>query len=112
MEIRNLVEHVHNNAVKKGFWDDYKALCNDLCEDNSVALDKHISTMLMLIVTEIAEAQEGLRHGNEENFKEELADAVIRIFDLCGGLKIDIETEILKKHEINKNRPRLHGKKF
>jgi len=66
----------------------------------------------MLIVGEVSEAQEGLRHGDIDNFKEELADVAIRLGDLAGGLNIDLEAEIKKKMEINKNRPYKHGKEF
>ena len=50
----------------------------------------------------------------------ELADAVIRICDICGGLGLDLEGAIYEKLEYNKNRAdhkienRLseNGKKF
>ena len=84
----------HEIAVSKGFWDK----------------ERNIGEALMLIVTELAEAMEAHRHQDEENFKEELADTFIRLFDLCGGLKIDIQKEIDKKSEKNKNRPYKHGK--
>ena len=84
----------HQIARDKGFWDK----------------DRNIGEALMLIVTEIAEAMEAYRKQDHENFREELADTFIRLFDLCGGLKIDIEHEIVKKAEKNKNRPYKHGK--
>lgn len=71
-----------------------------------------ISTRLMLIVGEVAEAQEGLRHNDIDNFKEELADVAIRLADLCGGLDIDLELEIAKKMDKNRNRPYKHGRLF
>ncbi|MCK5581671.1 MAG: hypothetical protein KAJ18_10425 [Candidatus Omnitrophica bacterium] len=64
----------------------------------------------MLIVTELAEAMEAHRKQDDDNFKEELADVFIRLFDLCGGLDIDIEAEIVKKSAKNKDRPYKHGK--
>lgn len=84
----------HRIAREKGFWDQ----------------KRNIGEALMLIVTEIAEAMEAHRKQDDENFKEELADTFIRLFDLCGGLKIDIEKEIAKKSAKNKNRPYKHGK--
>jgi NTP pyrophosphatase (non-canonical NTP hydrolase) len=75
-------------------------------------INNAISTRLMLIVGEVAEAQEALRKDDQENFAEELADVVIRLFDLCGGLGIDLETEIKKKMDKNKLRPYKHGKQF
>jgi NTP pyrophosphatase (non-canonical NTP hydrolase) len=40
----------------------------------------------------------------QDGFAEELADAVIRILHLSGIYKIDLEKEILKKLQSNKNR--------
>lgn len=67
---------------------------------------------LMLIVTEVAEAAEAVRHDNFENLKEELADVVIRTLDLACALGVDIETEIAKKMEQNRSRPYRHGKRL
>ena len=92
--LNELAQYCHSIAVEKGFWEK----------------ERNIGEALMLIVTELAEAMEAHRHQDDENFKEELADAFIRLLDLCGGLKIDIEDEILKKSLKNKNRPYKHGK--
>jgi NTP pyrophosphatase (non-canonical NTP hydrolase) len=87
-------ERCHTIAREKGFWDK----------------ERNVGEALMLVVTELAEAMEGYRKQDQENFREELADAYIRLFDLCGGLGIDIEKEIEKKSETNKSRPYKHGK--
>ena len=84
----------HRTAVKKGFWDE----------------KRNIGEALMLIVTELAEAMEAYRTQNRDNFNEELADTFIRLLDLCGGLKIDIEYEIARKTRHNKTRPYKQGK--
>lgn len=106
--IDNLVKSAHENAVKHGFWEDVDRLfITSQYGKNAV-----IGNMLMLIVSEVAEAQEALRKNNMDNFKEELADVVIRTADLCGGLNIDLESEIIKKMQKNKSRPYKHGKEF
>ncbi len=92
--LSEMSELCHKIAREKGFWDK----------------ERNIGEALMLIVTELAEAMEGYRKKDDENFKEELADAFIRLFDLCGGLKIDIQAEINKKSDKNKTRPYMHGK--
>jgi len=92
--LNELAQICHSIAVEKGFWEK----------------ERNIGEALMLIVTELAEAMEGYRKQDKENFKEELADAFIRLLDLCGGLKIDIEDEIVRKSMKNKNRPYKHGK--
>jgi NTP pyrophosphatase (non-canonical NTP hydrolase) len=78
---------------------------------------------LMLIVSEAVEAMEELRAGKSpiareiiggkpEGFGSELADIVIRVFDLAMNEKIDLATELLEKMAYNKTRPSLHGKTF
>lgn len=85
----------------------YEIACSKGWHDNTV----EISTSLALIHSEVSEALEADRGGNTENFKEELADICIRVFDLCGSLDIDLEAAIRKKMEANKLRPYKHGGK-
>ncbi len=92
--LSQLAQTCHAIAKEKGFWDE----------------QRNIGEALMLVVTELAEAMEGHRHQDDANFREELADAFIRLLDLCGGLGIDIEQEIAIKCEKNKKRPYKHGK--
>ena len=92
--IKEMTDLCHAIAKSKGFWDK----------------ERNTGEALMLVVTELAEAMEAHRKQDPDNFKEEIADVFIRLFDLCGGMGIDIEAEILKKCEKNKLRPYKHGK--
>lgn len=92
--VKALTKLCHKIARQKGFWDS----------------KRNTGEMLMLIVTELSEAMEAHRVQDRENFNEEIADTFIRLFDLCGGLKVDIEKEIHKKMKRNKKRPYKHGK--
>ena len=65
---------------------------------------------LALVMTEVAEAIEAARTGDFENFQEELADAIIRILDVGGTMRLDLETAIEKKMRTNEGRPHMHGK--
>jgi NTP pyrophosphatase (non-canonical NTP hydrolase) len=112
MEIKELIKEAHENAENHGFWDDWNRLRMCCKERREIYKNYAIGNMLMLIVSELGEALEGLRHGDMDNFREELADVAIRLADLCGGLEIDLEAEILKKMEVNRNRPYKHGKGF
>lgn len=111
--------------------------------ENGTGIDRR----LMLIVSELAEAQDELRSGHEptevyfnapddggthprpvsdygtmrtlaasglkpEGFGVELADAVIRIFDLAEEEGINIGALIDVKLACNATRPRLHGRGF
>lgn len=65
---------------------------------------------LMLVVTEVSEAVEAIRHGDEKNFWEEIADIHIRLMDIVGTCNHNIEKGIVDKMNINVDRPFLHGK--
>ena len=66
---------------------------------------------LMLVVTELAEAMEGVRKGVQDDHlptrsmeEVEMADAVIRILDYCGGHGIDLGGAIKEKLAYNAKR--------
>jgi len=77
---------------------------------------------LMLIVTELAEACEAFRVGNPpcerpgmeqySHAAEELADVVIRCFQMAGEHDIPLPEVIQAKMAFNQTRPTKHGKKF
>jgi NTP pyrophosphatase (non-canonical NTP hydrolase) len=66
---------------------------------------------LMLVTSEVAEAAEAVRQGDLPNFVEEIADACIRLLDICGSMGIDIEGAIRTKMALNEARPVRHGKR-
>lgn len=125
MDIKELIQKAHENAKKHGFWEDWFRIKQlekvaievnkempELLSEHKEDVNNALGNRLMLITGEVAEAHEALRKRDYENFKEELADIVIRVADLAGGLDIDLEAEILSKMEKNKNRPYKHGKAF
>lgn len=70
-----------------------------------------ISAKLMLVVTEVAEAMEGHRKDKMDDhlltrpmLEVELADTVIRVFDLAGGLGLDLAGAIVAKLVYNASR--------
>lgn len=75
---------------------------------------------LMLMVTELAEAMEEIRHdkpslyvkdGKPEGIQSELADCVIRIMDTFVEEGWDMENALKLKIEYNRTRPFKHGGK-
>ena len=96
---------IHETAKEKGWWDKPR----DLPE------------ILMLVVSELAEALEEYRvdkvktywlGDKPEGVEIEIADAFIRLLDLCAWLNIDIEHAILLKRAYNNTRPYRHGNKL
>ena len=48
----------------------------------------------------------------KDTFEDEIADAFLRLMDLCGAMNIDIEKHIRMKAEYNKLRPTKHRKAY
>lgn len=91
-------------AAKAGWWRDTRG---GLVRDNPYAF----SNKLMLTVSELGEAMEGDRknlmddHLPHRPMREvELADAVIRIFDMAGGFGLDLPGAIAEKLAYNAQR--------
>lgn len=112
-ELNALVKKIHETAKEKGWWDEPRG-----------PLEIHA-----LIHSEIAEATESVRNGEEPFFFHkpslvsvddrknpegqavELVDAVIRIMDWFGHNGWDFEAVLKAKMEYNKTRPYRHGGK-
>lgn len=105
--INEVAKEIHENAVAHGWWDE----------------ERGFPEVLMLCVSELAEALEEYRNGRSftetyvgeggkpEGIPTELADVMIRLLDFCGYAGIDIDMAIHDKHEYNKTRPYRHGGK-
>lgn len=102
---QTLLEACHGAARSAGWWNDLATgepiRSNPLCFSNK----------LMLIVSELSEAMEGDRKDCPDDklphrpMREvELADAVIRIFDLAGGFSLDLPGAIAEKLAYNAKR--------
>lgn len=68
--------------------------------------------ILALIHSEVSEALEADRVGDEDNYAEELADTVIRLLDHAESEGIDLEAEIEQKMDVNRGREYKHGKEY
>jgi NTP pyrophosphatase (non-canonical NTP hydrolase) len=65
---------------------------------------------LALVVEELGEAADAISYGDRDAWIEELADAMIRLLDLCGTQAVDIELAIAQKMAINRERAYKHGR--
>lgn len=117
-EINRLVDVCYGNALKAGWHTDL---------ETGELTDRNKPEMMMLIVSEIAEAMEGERKNlmdehlpDRKMVEVEMADAVIRIADYCGRWGLNLGGAIMEKLEYNKtradhkveNRKNGGGKKF
>lgn len=90
----------HGVARECGWWNKSSKLAK-----------RDVPRLLMLCVSELAEAMEGDRKDlnddklpNRKMLEVELADCVIRIFDMAGGLNLDVAGAIAEKLEFNTKR--------
>lgn len=107
-----VAKELHDVAVEKGFWDVVKNASQE-------QIDIFMTKQLMMIVSEAVEVMEAIRksHGPEA-IADEMADILIRTFDLYAGLveceytNVSLDEAFENKTGYNKTRPEKHGVKF
>lgn len=121
MNLNELSNKIYQANKSKGFWD----------------AERNKGELLMLVTSELSEAldadresryadilsfnlsilngdpfQHAFKSNIKDTFEDEIADAVIRLLDLAGGLGIDIDFHVNQKLQYNATRPNKHGKKY
>ena len=95
LSLNELRDLCHQVAKEHGWWDE----------------ERSFGDLIALVHSEVSEALEDYRKGNNEHIPEELADILIRVFDMCGYYGYDLEKAVIDKIEKNKGRPYRHGNK-
>ena len=109
--VERAMERAHACAESKGWWDK----------------ERNVGELLALVHSEVSEALEAYRDsdsneelkeliferpsGKPQGFASELADVVIRVFDLAEALDVPLEEALVAKLEYNETRSYRHGEK-
>ena len=132
--INTLIKLAHEKAKNGGWWDaernvpellmlivselseGLEALRKDHYADKSVVTDLYNDLVVNshdeeFILNE-ADWKASFEKSVKNSFEDEMADVAIRLFDLCGGLNVDLEKHIDLKMKYNSMRGYKHGKKF
>ena len=111
--IETLQRKIHQGNVDAGWWTDLDTL-QSLAEECRIRTrfgKALVAEKLALVHSEVSEGLEGHRKGLMDDklphrgmLEVEMADAVIRILDLCGAMKLDLAGAIFEKLAYNKTR--------
>lgn len=145
LDINNLVSIAHGVAKEGGWWNRKGAAAkahelrtdrNKACEYSNEMLDlldevadaeRNPLELLALCHSELSEALEGIRKDQMDDklphrkmFEVELADTLLRIFDIAGGFDLDLGGALAEKLAFNtsradhkpENREKAGGKKY
>jgi len=93
--INVLAKECYDIAEEHGWWDEHRTF----------------GDLIALVHTELSEALEAFRDDRLDDIPEELADVVIRIFDMSHQRGFNIGEVINLKMEKNRRRPYRHGGK-
>lgn len=107
--VESLVDECHGLAAACGWWTDLKTGAD--LRSEGAAHKVNVPEKLMLVVSELGEAMEGHRKGlmddklpHRSMLEVELADTLIRICDMAGGLGLDLPGAVAEKLTYNAQR--------
>lgn len=114
--IDEIADRVHHNAKAKGFHDPNQSegdyLAHMCCNKHEEVSELYSAWRTGKLREPCDKAEKMVQLGLPplNCAEEEYADIVIRVFDECRRLNIDISRAIAVKHAFNTTRPYKHGK--
>lgn len=121
MDLNEITQEIHRNAVEHGWWDEPRsfgeivALCHS---ELSEALEEYRSGRPLVYADDFeimqritAKSEISAKYLKPEGMAVEMVDCLIRILDWFGQMELDVEEILAIKHEYNKTRPYRHGGK-
>ena len=131
MEIKETMQAIHQINLEKGFWEDKATrnvgevlmLCvSELAEaleahrkNRKADLPAYHNAIAALSPQEKLEAKAIntlFKNHIKDSFEDEIADTVIRLFDMSEAFGIDLEWHVQQKLAYNKSREHKHGKAY
>lgn len=116
--LNDLANSIYLANVEAGWWTNIQT---------GEPKERNVGELLCLVHSEVSEAMEGYRKNLKDDklphrsmFEVELADTLIRIFDIAGHFKLDLDGAVREKRAYNakradhkvENRLADNGKKF
>ena len=99
-ELEKIIQEVHKDQTR--WWVD---------PETKQPIERNIGELIALCHSELSEALEAARKGlkddhlpHRDGLTVELADNIIRVFDMAGGLKLDLAGAIVEKLAYNRTR--------
>lgn len=107
--VNALVDHIHGANVTAGWWTDLNT--GEDLRHTTPGPKRNVPEMLCLVHSEVSEGLEGYRKNLPDDklphrpmLEVELADVIIRVCDLAGGLGYDLGGAIAEKLAYNASR--------
>lgn len=108
-QINRLARMIHKDADEHGLWDDFReAMQRFEDQEDSARLSALRYYATGVVAGEVSEMRSACE--DKAHYAEEMADVFIALLSTAEELGINLGSEVVRKMEINRERPWKHGK--